>query len=136
MKLIVCLDERKGMMFNHRRQSRDRVLIDDLLRMVGDGRLWIAPYSASLFEEKEKELLVSDHLLEEAEAGDWCFIEDRLCASVIAKVEAIVIYWWNRHYPSDLSFDIDPLGEGFHSSTREEFVGSSHDVITKEVFER
>ncbi len=136
MKLIVCLDERKGMMFNHRRQSRDRVLIDDLLRMVGDGRLWIAPYSASLFEGKNKELLVSDHLLEEAEVGDWCLIEDRSCVSAVPKVERIVIYWWNRHYPADLSFDVDLSAEGFHSRTREEFVGSSHDLITKEVFER
>lgn len=136
MKLIVCLDERWGMMFNHRRQSRDRVLIEDLLRMVGDDRLWIAPYSASLFVEREKEVLISDCLLEEAEARDWCFIEDRVCAPVLSKVESIVIYWWNRHYPSDLSFDIDPSREGFHLQTREEFAGSSHELITKEVFER
>ena len=30
MKLIVCIDEKKGMMFNHRRQSQDRVLRDDI----------------------------------------------------------------------------------------------------------
>lgn len=136
MKLIVCLDERKGMMFNYRRQSRDRILIEDLLRMVEEDRLWIAPYSSSLFVEKEKEILISDCLLEEAEAGDWCFIEDRACSSALSRIESIVIYWWNRHYPSDLSFDIDPLQEGFHLQTREEFVGSSHELITKEVFER
>ena len=53
MKLIVCLDERKGMMFNNRRQSRDRVLIDNMIKMVGDDKLYIAPYSESLFENKE-----------------------------------------------------------------------------------
>ena len=136
MKLIVCLDERMGMMFNHRRQSKDRVLIEDLLCMVGDARLWIAPYSLPLFEGKEKVPLVSDDFLKKAEAGDWCFVEDRACVSVVSEIETIVIYWWNRHYPSDLSFDIDPSREGFHLQTREEFAGSSHELITKEVFER
>ena len=32
MKLIVCLSEGNGMMFNNRRQSRDRVLIADMVR--------------------------------------------------------------------------------------------------------
>ena len=136
MKLIVCLDERKGMMFNHRRQSRDRILIEDLLLMVGDGRLWIAPYSATLFAGKEKTPMVSERFFEEADEGDWCFVEDRSCASVVSRVEEIVVYWWNRRYPADLSFDIDLLGEGFRLQRREEFVGSSHELITKEVFVR
>lgn len=136
MKLIVCLDERKGMMFNHRRQSRDRVLIENLLEMVGEERLWIAPYSATLFEGKEKMPSISERFLEEADRGDWCFLEDRSCASVISRMEEIVIYWWNRHYPADLSFDIDISGEGFRLQKREEFVGSSHERISKEVFVR
>ena len=123
-------------MFNHRRQSRDRVLIDDLLSTVGNDRLWIAPYSQSLFEGKEKDVFVSEALLKEASAEDWCFIEDRACASALAKVETIVIYWWNRHYPSDLKFDVDVSKEGFRLQSKEEFAGSSHEKITKEVFER
>ena len=56
MRLIVCLDEKGGMTFNHRRQSRDRVLIEDLLQTVGEGRLWMAPYSELLFAETKKKL--------------------------------------------------------------------------------
>ena len=33
MKLIVCLDDKNGMMFNKRRQSRDRVLIENVLEL-------------------------------------------------------------------------------------------------------
>ena len=52
MKIILCIDERRGMMFNQRRQSRDRVLIDDMLAYIGDETLCISPYSSSLFEGK------------------------------------------------------------------------------------
>ena len=104
--------------------------------MVGKERLWIAPYSVPLFSEKEKELTVSNSLLEEASKEDWCFVEDRLCAASLPRVKSIVIYGWNRHYPSDLKFDIDPIKEGFQLQSREEFSGSSHESITKEVFER
>ena len=73
MKLIVCLDERKGMMFNNRRQSRDRVLIDNMIEMIGDDKLYIAPYSESLFENKEIKLKVKKNPLKAADEG-WCFI--------------------------------------------------------------
>ncbi len=139
MKLIVCLDERKGMTFNHRRQSRDRVLIENLLCTVGNGKLWISPYSLPLFdgaEEKGAEVLASDDFLKKAGEGEWCFVEDRSCAPFLAKIESVTVYWWNRHYPSDLSFDIDLSGEGFDVCYREEFAGSSHELITKEIFER
>gem|GEM_PF-5722604 len=31
MDVFVCLDDRNGMLFNHRRQSRDREVIRDVL---------------------------------------------------------------------------------------------------------
>ena len=51
MKLIVCLSDDNGMMFNHRRQSRDRVLIADMIQHVQNAPLWVSPYSAPLFGE-------------------------------------------------------------------------------------
>ena len=41
MKLIVCLDDNKGMMFNKRRQSRDRVLIENILELRKGEKLYI-----------------------------------------------------------------------------------------------
>ena len=35
MKLAVCIDNGGGMIFNHRRQSRDRELIRDLAENLG-----------------------------------------------------------------------------------------------------
>ena len=37
MKVIVILDDNLGMLFNNRRQSRDRVLIDDIIKTVKEG---------------------------------------------------------------------------------------------------
>ena len=39
MNLIVCLDDKNGMAFNGRRQSRDRLLTEDLLQTVGESCL-------------------------------------------------------------------------------------------------
>ena len=35
MKIIVCVDNQNGMMFNHRRQSQDRVLRKRILELTG-----------------------------------------------------------------------------------------------------
>ena len=40
LKVIVALDDNLGMMFNHRRQSRDRILISDIAEMV-EGKKYI-----------------------------------------------------------------------------------------------
>ena len=37
MKVIVCVDDNNGMMFNNRRQSRDRILIEDVVKSVVGG---------------------------------------------------------------------------------------------------
>ena len=133
MKLIVCLDERKGMMFNNRRQSRDRVLIDNMIEMVGDDKLYIAPYSESLFENKEIKLKVKKNPLKAADEN-WCFIENLPVAEYKDEIETVVIYHWNRHYPGDFFFDLELDSYSLESS--EELVGSSHEKITKEIWNK
>jgi hypothetical protein len=133
LKLIVCLDERKGMMFNNRRQSRDRVLIDNMIKMVGDDKLYIAPYSEGLFENKEIKLKVKKNPLKAADEG-WCFIENLPVAEYKDEIETVVIYHWNRHYPGDFFFDLELDSYTLESS--EELVGSSHEKITKEIWKK
>ena len=41
MRVIVCLDDRNGMLFNRRRQSRDRRVVEDILRELGEKRLLV-----------------------------------------------------------------------------------------------
>ena len=54
--------------------------------------------------------------------------------AVLAEAEEVVLYHWNRTYPSDRRFPL-PLA-GWTLARREEFSGSSHEKITKEVYRR
>ena len=49
MKIIVCVDNQNGMMFNHRRQSQDRVLRKRILELTGGEKLWMNAYSQKQF---------------------------------------------------------------------------------------
>ena len=81
MIVIACLDDNGGMMFNHRRQSQDRMLRAHIAALVGDARLWMNHYSAQQFDaESIQHLNVDDAFLQEAVDGDYCFVEDAALA--------------------------------------------------------
>ncbi len=136
MKVIVCLDDKGGMLFNNRRQSRDRVLNADVVRMVQGSKLFIHPYSKMLFEDSGAELVCDENFLENAVSGEYCFVENKAIAPYADKIEEVIIYRWNRRYPTDLFFDLDMKKLGFKSVSVEDFAGYSHEKITKEVFKR
>ena len=50
MILAFCIDDQGGLAFNHRRQSRDRALVADLLAAAGARPVFCLPYSAGLFD--------------------------------------------------------------------------------------
>lgn len=135
MHVILCLDDRNGMLFNHRRQSRDRVVIQDILDNQAGKRLWIRPISTALFQGMEHVLQVEEDLLELAGPGDWCFVEDLPLSPHKGKIESITVYRWNRHYPADFYLDLD-LKKEWRLISQKEFAGYSHEKITKEVYER
>ena len=135
MKIIICLDNRGGISFNGRRLSRDRRLTEDIAVLTG-GALRISPYSLPLFPEDIFELTVGDDYLEGAGDGEYCFVELEAFSRYLPRIEEIVVYCWNRDYPSDVGMDFVPYEYGFHLSESAEFKGSSHDRITKEIFVR
>lgn len=134
MQVILCLDDRNGMMFNHRRQSRDRAVIQDILENLRNKQLWIRPISQVLFQDAKTCARVEEHFLERAGCEDVCFVEDMLLAPYGDKIQSMVVYRWNRHYPADVSLDID-LHQGWRLVSQTEFPGYSHEKITKEVYE-
>ena len=134
MILVLCLDDALGMMFNHRRQSRDRVLVADLLDTVGNGRLFVSPYSKALFPPEATCVAVADDPCAAAGKEDFVFVEDTDPTAAWEKVTAILIYRWNRLYPADKRFCGDMTG--FTLTETREFAGSSHDTITKEVWKK
>lgn len=133
MHLILALDEQGGMLFNHRRQSRDRVMVEDLLRTVGKGRLVVSPYTAKLFDG-DPSLVVAEDPLAAAGEGDFCFLEEQDPSGSLQRVSSLILYLWNRTYPADLRFKADL--SSFTLTHREELVGFSHKNITKEVYQR
>ncbi|MCI9168632.1 MAG: ribonuclease Z [Dorea sp.] len=137
MILIVAVDEDKGMMFNRRRQSKDRVLRERILSLAKGGKLWMNAYTRRQFpEDAQGEIIVDEKFLEKAGFGDYCFLENIPASPYEDRIEKIILFWWNRKYPSDTWFDIDLEGGGWKLSETREFSGSSHEKITEEVYVR
>ena len=132
MTVAVCLDDKKGMMFNNRRQSRDSELIKRLLYACKDKKLYINEYSRSLFESGD--VFVSGDFLDKANTGDICFVENRDVLPYINKINKLMIYHWNKTYPADTFFNVDL--NGFELVSSVDFTGSSHDIITETVYVR
>ena len=124
---IVCLEERRGMQFGGRRVSRDRVVTEKICELCEGKTLWMNPAG-------KVTLQAAADFLEQAGEGEYCFVENTGLQAVEAKIEKIIVFWWNRHYPSDRQFDLD-LSK-WNKVSEEEFAGYSHEKITKEVYEK
>lgn len=133
MKIIVCVDDKNGVSFNNRRQSRDKVLNEKLTEMISDKELYLSPYSAKLFDGRIN-LVVSEDYLKLAPLGAYCFVEREELAISSSQVEEVILVKWNRVYPRDkvFKFDMSP----FKQVKSYEFVGSSHEKIGVEVYEK
>lgn len=134
MKLIVCLDDKNGMLFNKRRQSSDQILCRKILTLSEDGVLWMHPYSRPLFDDSCGQIRTDDHFMEKARPGEYCFAENIDVSPYLPCAGEIIIFRWNRVYPADLRFPGIPAG--FQMVKSEEFPGFSHDRITMEVYAR
>ena len=133
MNIIICVDKNGGMSFCGKRQSQDRILREKVLDITNGSKLFMNSYSAKQFENAEN-IVVDEDFLNNANKGDFCFVEDREITS--EKVESFCIFNWNRKYPGDLFFNVDLKSEGFKKIKKEEFQGNSHDKITLEIYSR
>ena len=137
MIIIACVDERNGMMFNRRRQSRDSAVCGDILRECGGKKLYMSTYSGKLFGDVEKKnIRITEEFLKEAEEEDFCFIEDIQISGFENKIRTVILYQWNRRYPADRYFLLDLSDGSWELQRTEELKGSSHEKITKGVYER
>lgn len=134
MILVCCVDEIWGMAFFGRRQSRDRLLCENLASSAGETAIWMDERSAPLFKDSGAKVLCGEDFAQLAAPGEFCFLEFSSPARVEPLAEKIILYHWNRRYQSDLKFDISL--ENWKLISTEEFPGSSHEKITKEVYVR
>ncbi len=133
LTLVACVDDRMGMMFNSRRQSKDRVMRERLLTRLAGKRLWMSEYSARLYGEGEGVFAHASYA-RKAKSGEAMLAEDSVPS--LRGVDTVILYRWNEHYPADTYFPYDLSREGFTSVACEDFVGSSHEKITEEIFKR
>lgn len=137
MIVIACVDDRKGMMFNRRRQSRDAKVCRDILRESMGKKLYVSQYSGSLFEKTDDvEVTVCDDMLSQAGEDDFCFIENTDIGASEKDITKVILYHWNRHYPADRYFPLVLSEKEWELVKQEEFAGSSHEKITKEEYRR
>lgn len=129
MTLYICLDDRNGLKFNKRRQSRDAAVLEDICSQL-KGPLLIEAYSEKLIGEAG-----IPYVLPPETAEDF-FAEDIPSEEILAQTEKIVIYRWNRHYPADVRWEADLAAMGFAPAEIREFPGKSHEKITREVYEK
>ena len=94
-------------------------------------------YSKGLFEKMgNAEIVVSEDMMQQARNDDSCFIEDIDISGHEKLIQEVILYQWNRHYPADTYFPLDLSEEKWVLEKRDEFQGSSHEKITKEVYKR
>ena len=148
MKVILCADQKNGLMFNHRRQSQDRELRKRILSIIGDGKLYASAYSAGQFTEDlwEGKLEVCEELLAAAALQPcpsgrdnrsgrdvYYFAEGQALqpAAEAGVIEAVILYRWDKVYPADTWLD---LPRAWQLTACETFAGYSHEQITEEIY--
>ena len=126
MKIILCLDDNNGMLFNNRRQSRDRVLVEDIINNLQGEKLNIFEFSKALFEDFSDKICIAEKL----EKGKLYFVENLDLEPFSKDITEIIVYKWNRIYPADFYCKID-FGFRFFVAEETELSGNSHEKITK-----
>lgn len=134
MKIIVCLDDKNGMLFNERRQSRDRMVIEDIIASYPGEKIYMNSYSKSLFLKYPYQIEEDENFLDKISNDQVGFVENLSLTPYKEKITDIIIYKWNRDYPADKYLDVS-LEEWELVSTAE-FAGYSHEKITKETYIR
>ena len=154
---IVCLDQEDGLLFNGRRQSRDRVVTEKILSMTKGNSLWMSAYSRRIFPEDAPVCVAEDlvgKLAEPAESArkaaeqaesaqkeswqqpgkaSFCLIEE----AVDLENEAIgewLVFRWKRVYPADVFLKFPE--DSWEKELIETFAGYSHEEIDLERYRK
>ena len=134
MTAIVCIEDRGGILFNSRRVGRDLEVRRDIARDFG--KVYMTEYSRQLFSDVELDAAVRVSPLSEGVRGDVCFIESGEIKDNLENISRIVLYRWNRRYPSDVKLGFEPADVGFRLVSTTDLVGQAHERITKEIYIR
>ena len=121
------------MLFHNRRVSADRVVTEKILELAGDAPIFMRPYSAGLFPIGTN-VVATDDYLKIAGTGQICFAESEDLALYLNKARKVILFQWNRQYPSDVKFPKHLLQVPWKLVSVTDFSGYSHEQITQEVY--
>ena len=130
MTVFVCVDDNFGVGFNNRRQSRDSAVVTTVMEMSQGKRLFMNEYSKRLFGNEGA--VVCEDYMDIAFEDDVCFAENVTLKEYDEKIKTLVLFKWNKVYPNDKKLEISLKNRKLQDSF--EFVGTSHDKITCEVW--
>ena len=133
MKVILCLDDKNGMMFNQRRQSRDAVVIQDILDHLDGSELWMNSYSAKLFEENA-DVKIDENFLQKCSENAYCLVENESLLPYEEQISEIVVYRWGRVYPANMRLDLDL--KKYILANEEEMIGRSHPEMKRQIYQK
>ncbi len=133
MTAVVCLDNNNGLLFNNRRQSRDSEVISDIKELT-KGKILITPFSEQLFNGFGGEVIISRDGFTSAEEDDFCFLENINPNDLKDKIKMLVVYYWNRSYPSDFLCTLD--FNMYKVCDTKDFAGNSHEKITRIIYDK
>ena len=136
MYIIAIVDESYGMMFNNRRISMDRVILEKIGEVLDGKKLWINNFSAEEYVDSKINFQVDDDFVDKAGEGEYIFIENIQIRKYHDKIDGAILFYWNRRYPSDFKLDYIPGENGMICTNKMDFAGYSHDKITMEVWKR
>lgn len=129
MRVIVCVDDKNGMLFNHRRQSRDQAVTEKIQEICQGKILWMNEYSFSLYGNLQGVTVRCDNDFPvRAGAGEFVLSETEDPGQYSDKTEELILFCWNRTYPAQLFMTLD-LSQ-WEQTEEMEFAGNSHKKIT------
>ena len=127
---IIAVDEKCGYSLFGRRLSKDRVMLDDIVMGLGEGdNLYVSEYSYDIFPDDARKKIICP-LPDEIPPDAVFFFEAEDFSSF--PLNRLIVYRWNRHYPSDVKYN--PYLHGWKRVSSSDFRGNSHEKITKEVY--
>lgn len=107
MTVFICADNKMGVLFQGKRQSKDRILRKRILDIVeqNKSKLVITKYSYEQFKaDRRDELLDVRNELDFSETNSFVFIEDEKSFNSLPweKIDELVLCCWERDYPADI----------------------------------
>lgn len=126
MKFIICLDQNNGFSFHGKRQTKDKYIIDDMVKYT-NSNIYCNDYSSKLFNDYNIKKQNSDDVFIFLEGNDVLQLYHN-------QIDEIIIYQWNCSYPSDSLLTLD--FSYFYVVDKKIINGYSHEKVTRFILKK